>query len=135
MGRDKAPLEKVEVESNVRAYAKEHGLIFDEHYLPKIRWSEEHGGRCFCKWDSDRRCPCSHVQEDLIRYNGTCLCSVLKTPKCYARVLKRRYRPLPIRLSCNVVMKSGIISESIPKKNNGEKKKKAELLWKNLTKK
>ena len=135
MGRDETPLKSVVILPNLKQYAEEHGLVIDFHFTKKIKWMEAHGGVCFCAHKSDRRCPCSHVEADLERYNGSCLCSVLKTSECYARVLKRRYRPLPIRLSCNVVMKSGIISESIPKKNNGEKKKKAELLWKNLTKK
>ena len=113
MPREDAPLEKVEVESKVRAYAKEHGLIFDEYFLSKIRWSEEHGGRCFCNWDSDRQCPCSHVQKDLIRYNGTCLCSVLCTPEKMKKRLKYRNHVQPIRITKFLKMVKGVIHNII----------------------
>jgi len=109
MPREDAPLEKVERESKVRAYAKEHGLVVDEHYLFKIRWSEEHGGRCFCDWDSDRRCPCSRVQDDLIRFNGNCMCSVLITPQKLKQKQKQRNRPTWIRIAGNIAMKNNII--------------------------
>lgn len=135
MGRDETPLKSVVILPKLKQYAEEHGLIIDFHYAKKIKWMEAHGGVCFCAHKSDRRCPCSHVQSDLERYNGSCLCSVLKTPECYARVLKRRNRPLLIRLPCNIIMKNGIISEAKQKKNNGEKIKKDKILWKNLIKK
>lgn len=135
MGRDEIPLKNVVILPKLKQYAEEHGLVIDFHFLKKIKWMEAHGGVCFCAHKSDRRCPCSHVEADLERYNGSCLCSVLKTPECYARVLKRRTRPLLIRLPCNVVIKSGIISEPKQKKSNAEKNKKDELLWKTIIKK
>lgn len=90
MPRAEAPLEKVELQSKLKRYAEEHNLVIDWYHKSKILWSEEHGGRCFCDWDSDRRCPCSHIQEDLVKYNGSCLCSVLATRDKMKRL--RAYR-------------------------------------------
>ena len=138
MSRDEIPLKSVVILPKLEEYAEEHGLVIDFHFMKKIKWMEAHGGVCFCAHKSDRRCPCSHVQSDLEQYNGSCLCSVLNTPECYARVLKRRYRPLPIRLPCNTIMKNGVIIELKTKKNNGERDKKIKkdkLLWETLMKK
>ena len=135
MGRDETPLKSVVILPKLKQYAEEHGLVIDFHFMKKIKWMEAHGGVCFCAHKSDRRCPCNHVESDLERYNGSCLCSVLKTPECHSRVLKRRNSPLPIRLSCNIILKNGIISELKQKKTDAEKIKKDELLWKTIIKK
>lgn len=90
MPRSEAPREKVRLKRKLRKYAKEHGLLVDYHVNKKVKWMEQHGGRCFCDWDSDRRCPCTHVQDDLVEFNGTCLCGALVTRDKMKRL--RAYR-------------------------------------------
>lgn len=107
--RDNAPLEKVEIEDKIRTFAKKHGLMLDTHYLFKVRWMEEHGSRCFCDWDSDRRCPCSHCLADLGRFNGNCMCSVLITPEKLRQKEKQRNRPTWIKIAGSVAMKNNVI--------------------------
>lgn len=107
--RENAPLEKVEIKDKVRAFAKEHGLMIDPKFEHKIQWSEEHGGRCYCDWDSDRRCPCSHCMADLKRFNGNCMCSVLITPEKLRQKEKNRNKPTWIKIADSVAMKNNVI--------------------------
>ena len=140
MSRNEVPLKHVEILPKIKQYAEEHGLVIDFHFMKKIKWMEEHGGVCFCAHKSDRRCPCSHIQADMKRYNGSCLCSVFNTPECYARVLKHRNRKnMGIKLPCNVVMRGGIILDldGERKQKTGKNKKKqkdAEMLWNKIKK-
>lgn len=140
MSRDEVPLKRVEILPNLKRYAEEHGLVIDFHFMKKIKWMEEHGGVCFCAHKSDRRCPCDHIPADMKQYNGSCLCSVLNTPECYARVLKRRNRKNSgIQLSCNVIMRDGVIHDlDYKQKQNAErnknKRKEAETIWNKIKK-
>ncbi len=125
MSRDEAPLEKVVILPKLEKYAEEHNLLIDPHYIFKIQWMEEHGGRCFCDWESDRRCPCSHCLDDLIRFNGNCMCSILITPEKLKQKEKQRNRPTWIRITESVAMKNGIIYDLDELKR--KKKEKAQI--------
>lgn len=90
MARSEAPLGKAEVWPMLIEYARKHDLAIDTHFAKKIYWMEAHKGVCFCSWDSGRMCPCSEIENDFERYNGSCLCGPLCTHKHLETVTKRR---------------------------------------------
>ena len=91
MPRELAPEEHVpDLEERVRSFAEEKGLVLNENVKNKLDWMKHHGGRCFCDWESERRCPCNHVFEDMDEFKGSCLCNLLMTPEKYRRYIKQK---------------------------------------------
>lgn len=79
LNRDLAPKGKVKnLRQKIEAFAKKHNLVINEQNASKIAWMENHKGRCFCDWQN-RECPCDKVMQDLVKFNGRCLCRILFT--------------------------------------------------------
>lgn len=93
MPREQAPRSPIpDLKDRVYTFAKEHGLIVNEDMLKKLNWMTDHGGRCFCDWESDRRCPCHRVFDDIAYFNGSCMCNLLHTPEKNQRWKKHKAR-------------------------------------------
>jgi len=93
MPREQAPPSPIpDLKDRVYAFAEEHGLIVNEDMLKKLNWMTDHGGRCFCDWESDRRCPCHRVFDDIAYFNGSCMCNLLHTPEKNKRWKQRKAR-------------------------------------------
>lgn len=85
------PEEPKEIRQNISIKADELGLVINPYMEHKIIWSENHGGRCMCDW-KHRKCPCSEIGQDLIKYNGQCLCGVLVTKEKLEIIDKKKVK-------------------------------------------
>lgn len=86
MTNSKNQNESVSANSNLRerinAFAVKNKFVVSEYVDHKIKWSEENENRCFCDPDH-RTCPCNHVYEDMVNFNGRCLCNLIWRPEAY----------------------------------------------------
>ena len=83
------PEEKAVVRPLLEKRAKELNLVINSYMEHKIKWSEDHGGRCMCDWEH-RKCPCDNISKDLVKYDGECLCKVLVTNEKMKKIKKEQ---------------------------------------------
>lgn len=76
-----------ELRERIKLFAEEHNFIISEFVEHKIKWSEEHQGRCPCDpYQNERKkCPCNHVYEDMADFNGQCVCGMFWKQDAYER--------------------------------------------------
>lgn len=81
--RDDAPIgHDPELRDRIKSFANEHNFVISEYVEHKIKWSEEHESRCFCD-AFHRKCPCDYIYEDMVKFNGRCLCNLFWKPEAY----------------------------------------------------
>ena len=121
-GRDK------ELRNRIKEYAEEHNFIVSDFVEKKIKWSQCHGGRCFCSPFERVKCPCDNVYEDMKKYNGRCLCRLFWKPDAYDKWMKQKQKQ---KTFSDVKEKSSLKKD----KSDEEKRKEKEIVqnvWKNL---
>lgn len=121
------PIEPVNVRDKLEKIAEEYGLLINEYALNKLKWSEQHGGRCMCDWQN-RTCPCTKILNDLRQYNGCCLCKLLVTPKAMELIKvnkeKAKTKKVTKPVKCTGKSKKQLAGKKVLAKINGKKIKK-----------
>lgn len=123
---EKVPFEKCRgLRDRINDYAEEHDFVVSEFVEKKIKWSETHGGRCFCSPFERLTCPCDNVYEDMKLYNGRCLCRMFWKPEAYSKWLKTKEKQKPL---------TTYQKETMNDFEKAEAKKQIKDMWKKLEK-
>lgn len=93
--RDGVPIKSAQIRADLKKFADENKLVLNPYCDHKIEWMEQHGAQCYCEPDGSRHCPCEHSLNDLIQFNGVCLCRVVMTPERLEALKKYKARPKP----------------------------------------
>lgn len=128
---EKVPFEKcVELRDNIQKYAKKHNFVISDFVEKKIKWSETHGGRCFCDPLHRLVCPCDNVYEDMKCFNGRCLCRLFWKPEAYEKWMKTKQK----QKTLSDIKEKPSLSKVKTKEENRKEKEIIDNVWKTLGK-